>query len=78
MRTGVAAISAFACFTLVGVSGVSATPMNAATSIAPAAAASSLVTQAEYVLQDGRCYWSGRNKFPRAVDMSKCTGQRHR
>jgi hypothetical protein len=30
------------------------------------------VASAEFVIQDGRCYWAGSNKFPRAVDMSRC------
>jgi len=73
----IATISTFAFFTTVGVSGVSAVPINTATSIAPTTAASAVVTYADFVLQDGRCYARGR-KTSRPVDISKCAGlQRH-
>ena len=64
-------MSAFAFFAIVGVSGVSAVPINMTTSIAPTTAASSLVIHADYILQDGRCYARGR-KYSRPVDMSRC------
>jgi hypothetical protein len=74
MSIRIATMSAFAFFAIVGVSGGSAVPINTATSIAPATAASSLVTYADYVLVDGRCYVTG-HKFSHPVDMSKCKAQ---
>jgi hypothetical protein len=71
MSIHITTISAFCA--IVGISGVSAGLIN--NSIAPATAASSLVTYADYVLQDGRCYATGR-KFSRVVDKSMCAPQR--
>jgi hypothetical protein len=75
MSIRISTISACAFFSIVGVSGGSAVPINTGTSIAPATAAGSLVTYADYVLVDGKCYATGR-KYSRIVDMSKCTAQR--
>ncbi len=72
MCVRLATLSAFTFVAIASISSVAATPLNATSSIAPAAAASSLVASAEFVIQDGRCYWAGNNKFPRAVDMSRC------
>jgi hypothetical protein len=71
MSIRIAMILAF--FAIVGLSGASAAPTN--NSIAPAAAANSLVTYVDYFLQDGHCYATAR-KVPREVDKSKCAPQR--
>ncbi len=73
MSMRVATISAVAFFAMIGMPGVSAAPINSASSIVPATAGS-LVDDIVYEVQEGRCYWLGRTRrYP--VDMSKCAAR---
>jgi hypothetical protein len=72
----ISAFTALGCATI-GMSAVSALPLNT-TAIDAATAAGSLVTDAaEFYIGNGRCYMLGR-KFSRPMPMSKCAGVQQR